>query len=182
VTRIEVRPLYPSDWDAVRRIYLEGIATGNGTFETGAPDWDRWDASHRNDCRFVAEDEERARRTPGIVGWAALSPASTRRVYSGVAEVSVYVAAEARGLGAGSALLAALVEASEQAGLWTLQAGIFPENAPSLRLHKRLGFRRVGVRRRVGYGQGRWRDVVLMERRSTRVGRDEDEEEDERRR
>jgi len=177
VTRIEVRPLYPSDWEAVRRIYLEGIATGHGTFETGAPDWDRWDASHRNDCRFVAEDEHGASGTPEVVGWAALTPASTRRVYAGVAEVSVYVAAQARGLGAGSALLAALVESSETAGLWTLQAGIFPENAASLRLHKRLGFRRVGVRRRVGYGQGRWRDVVLMERRSQRVGLDDEERE-----
>lgn len=159
-----VRPLYPSDWAAVRRIYLEGIATGNGTFETAAPEWERWDAGHRKDCRFVglAGDD--------VVGWAALSPASTRKVYAGVAEVSVYVAEAARGKGVGAALLAALVEASEAAGLWTLQAGIFPENAASLVLHERAGFRRVGVRERMGFGQGRWRDVVLLERRSPRVG------------
>ena len=165
MTEISVRPLYPSDWEAVRRIYLEGIATGHGTFETGAPDWERWDSGHRKDCRLVAESAG-----PGVVGWAALSPASTRRVYAGVAEVSVYVAQRARRRGAGSALLAALVRESEEAGLWTLQAGIFPENAASIALHTRHGFRRVGVRERIGFGGGRWRDVLLMERRSARVG------------
>jgi L-amino acid N-acyltransferase YncA len=166
VTEITVRPLYPSDWEAVRRVYLEGIATGNGTFETGSPDWERWDGSHRRDCRFVAARAG----SRDVVGWAALTPASTRKVYAGVAEVSVYVAESARRQGVGAALLAALVEASETAGLWTLQAGIFPENTASLTLHERLGFRTVGVRERMGFGQGRWRDVVLMERRSPRVG------------
>jgi phosphinothricin acetyltransferase len=166
VTRISVRPLYPFDWEAVRRIYLEGIATGHGTFETGAPEWERWDSGHRKDCRLVAESG----RPSLVIGWAALSPASTRRVYAGVAEVSVYVAEKARARGTGSALLAALVRESEEAGLWTLQAGIFPENEASLALHAKHGFRRVGVRERIGFGQGRWRDVVVMERRSTRVG------------
>ena len=166
MTEIKVRPLYPSDWEAVRRVYLEGIATGHGTFETTSPDWERWDVSHRRDCRFVADREG----TREVVGWAALTPASNRKVYAGVAEVSVYVGESARGQGVGAALLAALVEASEAAGLWTLQAGIFPENTASLALHERSGFRTVGVRERVGFGQGRWRDVVLMERRSARVG------------
>jgi L-amino acid N-acyltransferase YncA len=165
VTGFEIRPLYPFDWEAVRRIYLEGIATGHGTFETAAPDWDRWDGSHRRDCRLVAQASDRE-----VVGWAALSPASTRKVYAGVAEVSVYVAENARGRGVGAALLSNLVDASEEAGLWTLQAGIFPENAASLAIHEKCGFRRVGIRERVGFGQGRWRDVVWMERRSPRVG------------
>lgn len=169
MTRGSIRTLYPFDWEAVRRIYLEGIATGNGTFETAAPDWERWDASHRKDCRFVAEGA--AERPPReVLGWAALSAASTRKVYAGVAEVSVYVAAAARRQGLGAELLAALVEASEDAGLWTLQAGIFPENTASLALHEKLGFRRIGIREKVGFGGGRWRDVVLLERRSTRVG------------
>lgn len=161
---VAIRPLRPSDWEAVRRIYLEGIATGDGTFEVAAPDWERWDASHRKDCRLVAVDSN------AVKGWAALSPASTRKVYAGVAEVSVYVASAARGKGVGAALLDALVEASENAGLWTLQAGIFPENGASLALHEGRGFRRVGVRERIGYGGGRWRDVVLLERRSARAG------------
>jgi len=166
LTEPSVRPLYPSDWEAVRRIYLEGIATGNGTFETGAPDWERWDASHRRDCRLVAEDHS----SKEVLGWTALSAVSTRKVYAGVADVSVYVASAARRKGFGAALLAALVEASEAAGLWTLQAGIFPENAASIALHEKAGFRRVGVREKMGFGLGRWRDVVLMERRSRRVG------------
>jgi phosphinothricin acetyltransferase len=179
VTELTIRPLFPFDWEAVRRIYLEGIATGDGTFETAAPDWQRWDGSHRRDCRLVAETGAAPVAAPAarrdVIGWATLSPASTRRVYAGVAEVSVYVAESARGRGVGAALLAALVEASEEAGLWTLQAGIFPENAASLALHQKCGFRRVGIRERVGYGQGRWRDVVWMERRSSRVGVGTDE-------
>ena len=152
------------DWEAVRAIYLEGIATGNATFETEAPEWERWNASHRADCRIVAS------RGGAVVGFAALSPVSARAVYAGVAEVSVYVSKKARGGGVGKKLMRQLVAESEAAGVWTLQAGIFPENLPSLKLHKRVGFRLVGVRERVGQLGGKWRDVALMERRSAKVG------------
>jgi len=154
-----------ADWDRVRQIYLEGIASGNATFEKDAPAWKEWDASHRRDCRLVA-------RVGGeVLGWAALSPVSSRCVYEGVAEVSVYVGAGARGRGIGRLLLSTLVESSERAGVWTLQAGIFPENVASIELHKKLGFRLVGVREKLGRMNGRWRDVALMERRSTVAGR-----------
>lgn len=152
------------DWPAVARIYGEGIATGDATFETEVPDRKGWDEGHLECCRLVAELEGE------VVGWAALSPVSSRCVYAGVAEVSVYVGKGARGAGVGSRLLAALVEASEEEGVWTLQAGIFPENEASIALHERCGFRVVGVRDRIGEMHGRWRDVVLMERRSPRVG------------
>ncbi|HTR02135.1 MAG TPA: GNAT family N-acetyltransferase [Thermoanaerobaculia bacterium] len=163
---VSIDVLKPGDWDDVRRIYLEGIATGNATFETEAPPWDDWDAAHRPDSRFVARQGGR------VVGWAALSRVSGRCVYGGVAEVSVYVAADARGGGVGRRLLEALVGASEEAGVWTLQAGIFPENTASIALHERCGFRRVGVRERLGRSGATWRDVALLERRSRRVGTD----------
>ena len=150
----------PEDWDAVRAIYLEGIATGNATFETAAPDWERWDALHLPHSRLVA------RANGEIVGWAALSPVSTRHVYRGVAEVSLYVAGRARRQGVGRMLLEALVTESERQGIWTLQASIFPENAASVELHRRCGFRVVGVRERIGQKNGVWRDTVLMERRA----------------
>lgn len=160
-----VREMTAADWDEVRRIYFEGIAGGNATFESEAPSWERWDASHVRSCRLVAANGE------GIFGWAALSLSSGRPVYAGVAEVSVYVERDARGLGVGSALLSALIAASEREGFWTLQAGIFPENEASLALHKRHGFRVVGRRERIGrMKDGRWRDVLLLERRSDRVG------------
>ena len=162
----EITPMTPADWPAVREIYLEGIATGNATFETGAPEWEAWDAGHLPDCRLVA------RRGDEILGWVALSPVSGRCVYAGVAEVSVYVAAKARGQGAGGALMQAVIDASEARGIWTLQAGVFPENTASISLLKRCGFREVGVRERLGKMGGRWRDVVLLERRSPRVGTD----------
>ncbi len=160
------------DWDAVRAIYQEGIATGNATFEMDVPEWEDWDQDHLRDCRFVAREEGQ------IVGWAALSPVSGRCVYAGVAEVSVYVAALARGKGVGKALLRTLVEGSERQGIWMLQAGIFPENEVSIALHKSCGFREVGRRERLGRMRpaaksaagGVWRDVVLMERRSNVVG------------
>ncbi len=161
---IAVRPLRPSDRDAVRQIFLEGIASGDATFETRAPAWETWDAAHRKECRYLATGSD------GTLGWAALSPVSLRPVYAGVAEVSIYVRSDARGRGVGTALLAALVHGSEDAGIWTLQAGVFPENAASLALHERHGFRRIGVRERVGFGQNRWRDVVLLERRSATTG------------
>ena len=157
--------LTAADWDRVREIYLEGIATGNATFATDAPSWEKWDSSHRPDCRLVAREDGE------VLGWAALSPVSSRCVYAGVAEVSVYVSAIARGRGVGRLLLSALVENSERAGVWTLQAGIFPENVASIELHRKLGFRLVGVREKVGCMNGRWRDVALMERRSAVVGR-----------
>jgi L-amino acid N-acyltransferase YncA len=156
--------MQPTDWPAVREIYGEGIATGNATFETELPGWEKWDSSHRKDCRLIARHGEQ------VLGWAALSPVSGRRVYSGVAEVSVYVAAAARGSGVGKALLQAVIEESEHHGVWTLQAGIFPENAASIALHKSCGFREVGIRRRIGKLGEIWRDVVLLERRSSRAG------------
>jgi L-amino acid N-acyltransferase YncA len=153
----------PQDWGAVRAIYLEGIATGNATFATSAPDWEEWDSNHLRVCRLVV-------RSGGVLGWVALSPVSERCVYRGVAEVSIYVAEHARGRGIGAVLLPALIQESERAGIWTLQAGIFPENDASIRLHKQAGFRVVGVREKLGCMGGRWRDVILMERRSAVVG------------
>ena len=164
VQEIEVVEMQPAHWPDVRRIYEAGIATGDATFETGAPEWPAWDAAHRADCRFIA------RSGNAVVGWAALSPVSGRCVYGGVAEVSVYVAPEAAGQGIGSVLLAKLIEASEERGIWTLQAGIFPENRASLALHAKHGFRTVGRRERIGKLHGEWRDVMLLERRSAQTG------------
>ncbi|HEX8633884.1 MAG TPA: GNAT family N-acetyltransferase [Pyrinomonadaceae bacterium] len=152
------------DWEQVRSIYLEGIAMGIATFETDAPAWEKWDAGHLRKARLVAREGER------ILGWAALSAVSDRCVYGGVAEVSVYVGARGRGRGVGRALLDALVAASEQSGIWTLQAGVFPENEASIRLHLRCGFREVGRRERIGKLHGAWRDTLLLERRSQSVG------------
>jgi phosphinothricin acetyltransferase len=157
-----IEPMDPADWSAVRHIYAEGIATGDATLEREAPDWDHFDRSHRHDCRFVARLE------PGgpVVGWVALTTYSSRRVYAGVAWESVYVAAEARGQGVGRALLERVIAASEAAGLWTLLAGVLAENRASLALHERVGFRRVGSLSALGQDPaGRWRDVVLLERR-----------------
>ena len=156
----------PDDWPRVKAIYEEGIATGDATFETRAPSWEGWDEKFIQDCRLVAEVNGE------VAGWAGLSHVSDRCVYGGVAEVAVYVASEARGQGMGTLLLKALVEASEEVGLWTLQAGIFTENVGSVRIHERCGFRLVGIRERLGKMGGRWRDVLLLERRSTRVGAD----------
>jgi phosphinothricin acetyltransferase len=161
---VAIERLTPDDWRAVREIYVEGIATGHATFETDAPSWEIWDGAHRQDARLVA------RRAGCVVGWAALTRVSGRCVYAGVAEVSIYVGESARGEGLGRALLEALIAASEAAGVWTLQAGIFPENAASIALHERCGFRVVGRRERLGRLASRWRDVILLERRSPRVG------------
>jgi phosphinothricin acetyltransferase len=158
-----VRELRPGDWPCVRAIYEDGIRSGDATFETEPPSWQEWDAAHP-ELRLVAELDG------SVAGWAALSPASPRRCYRGVGEVSVYVAAVARGEGVGRVLLERLVELSERAGYWTLTAGVFSENEPSLRLHRACGFRDVGVRERLGESGGVWRDVVLLERRSTLVG------------
>jgi len=161
-----IRTMHPADWDAVRAIYLEGIATGDATFELDAPGWAAWDAAHLPAPRLVAVEDG------ALVGWAVLSGVSDRCVYAGVAEVSIYVATAARGQGVGAALLDALVHASEAAGTWMLQAGIFPENRASLALHARCGFRVVGRRERLGRMAGRWRDVLLLERRSSVAGCD----------
>jgi phosphinothricin acetyltransferase len=160
-----IRAMVPEDWPAVRAIYQEGIATGDSTFQPQPPEWEQWDAGHLNSCRLVATVSQH------VVGWAALSPVSSRSVYAGVAEVSLYVATDARGRGFGTELLGALIQQSEQDGLWTLQAGIFPENIGSLGIHQRCGFRVVGTRERIGQMNGRWRDVLLLERRSATAGR-----------
>ncbi len=156
--------MHPQDWDAVCAIYLEGIATRNATFEQTAPDWPAWDQAHLQCCRLVARIGDE------VLGWTALGPVSSRRVYAGVAEFSIYVAERARGRGIGTALLKALIEASEREGIWTVQSGIFPENTASMELCRRLGFRVVGTREKIGSMDGRWRDVVLVERRSSRAG------------
>lgn len=157
---LSIRAMGRADWPAIRDIYEQGIATGNATFETEAPDWRSWDRAHRPDCRLVASlDGE-------VVGWAALTPYSSRAVYAGVAEISVYVADRARSRGVGSSLLDAMIEASEAAGIWTLQAGVMADNEASIRLHTAAGFRVVGLRERLGARQGDWRDVVLLERRT----------------
>jgi L-amino acid N-acyltransferase YncA len=161
---VVVSPLLPEHWIAVARIYAEGIATGNATFETEVPEWEAWDAAHLAGHRLVALENGE------VLGWTALSPVSERCVYAGVAEESVYVAAKARGRGIGKALLEALIRGSEQSGIWTIQTGIFSENDTSLRLHERVGFRVVGVRERLGQHDGVWRDVVFLERRSAAVG------------
>jgi L-amino acid N-acyltransferase YncA len=159
-----IEKMLAEDWSKVRAIYLEGIETGNATFESDAPDWSKWDNSHLRECRLVARVDGK------VVGWAALSPVSDRCVYAGVAEVSIYVASHARGQGIGKGLLRRLVEESERTGIWTLQAGIFPENRASITLHETLGFRIVGVRERLGQMNGIWRDVTLLERRSKTTG------------
>ena len=152
------------DWQQVRHIYQEGLATGNATFETQAPEWEVWDARHLPTCRLVA------RQGDAILGWAALSPVSSRAVYAGVAEVSIYVSAAARGQGVGHTLLKALIAKSERNGIWTLQASIFPENVASIQLHLRHGFRQLGRRERIAQLHGIWCDTVILERRSAIVG------------
>jgi L-amino acid N-acyltransferase YncA len=163
LTRMEIRDLRPLDWPEVAAIYEDGIRSGNATFEVAPPSWEDWDAGH-TDVRLVAELEGRT------VGWAALSATSSRCCYRGVAENSVYVASPAQGQGVGRALLEELIARSEAAGIWTLVAGIFPENKASVRLHLGCGFRLVGVRERLGELNGVWRDVLLLERRSGVVG------------
>jgi L-amino acid N-acyltransferase YncA len=161
---LSVEKMLPEHWPEVRAVYLQGLATGDATFETEAPDWERWDASHLRACRLIAL------AGGSMAGWAALSHISARKVYAGVAEVSVYVCDGLRGVGVGRTLLKALVRESEAEGLWTLQASIFPENVASIALHKACGFREVGRRVRIGQLGVRWRDTILLERRSQTVG------------
>ena len=161
-----IEPMRPQDWDEVAEIYREGIATGHATFETSLPSFSEWNESHLPFARLIARDLGK------IVGWAALSPVSRRQVYSGVAEVSVYVANASRGLGIGRKLLDALIDESERNEVWTLQASIFPENLASIALHRACGFREVGRRKRIGRMNSIWRDTILFERRSKLAGAD----------
>lgn len=159
-----VRAMAPTDWPAIHRIYEDGIATGTATLDTIAPSWMAWDASHLDPCRVVAEEDGE------VVAWAALTPVTGRCAYGGVAELSIYVAEDARGKKHGQKLLEELIGKSEEAGFWTLQAQIFEENTVSIHIHEAAGFRVVGVRERIGQVNGRWHNVVLMERRSQSVG------------
>lgn len=157
----KIRPMQATDWQKIRLLYLEGIATQNATFETTASvQWEEWDTNHLPHTRFVAENNNE------VVGWAMLSQVSRRQVFAGVAEVSIYVSKMAQRKGIGYALLSALITESENNHIWTLQAGIFPENAASLALHKKCGFREVGLREKIGQLHGKWRDMMLFERRS----------------
>ena len=160
---IRIDALTPADWDEVRGIYLDGIATGQATFEVAAPAWQDWDSGHLRACRLAARSGGK------LVGWAALSPVSRRKCYAGVAEVSVYVHSEFRGGGAGHALLQAIIAESEREGIWTLQGSTFPENTASLRLQESCGFRVLGRRERIARHHGVWRDTVITERRSAVV-------------
>jgi L-amino acid N-acyltransferase YncA len=161
---MQIEKMTPDHWTQVKAIYEEGIATGNATFQTTAPEWEEWDKSHLQECGIVAIDDN------CIIGWAALTPVSGRCVYAGVAEVSVYVSDFARGKGVGSALLKEVIIQSELHNLWTLQAGIFPENIASIKMHDSAGFRTIGKRGKIGIMNGKWRDTVLLERRSSVVG------------
>lgn len=165
-----IRDVMKQDWDQVRTIYIDGMATGLATFETEAPSWEQWSGTILSGCGIVAALGGSACTDTEIMGWAKLTPVSSRHVYRGVAEVSVYVNIRNQGLGVGSALLAAIIERSEANGIWTIQAGIFPENTASLALHEKHGFRLVGRRERLGERNGEWKDVLLLERRSERVG------------
>ena len=166
MNEIVIQQMTTADWPRVKQIYLEGIATGHATFETAAPSFEQWDQAHLPVARLVAQ------QGGGIAGWAALSLVSQRCVYGGVAEVSVYVSLSSQASGVGRKLLEALISESEQNGIWTLQAGIFPENVGSLVLHQRCGFREVGRRERIGKMNGVWRDTILLKRRSMTVGID----------
>ncbi|MEL7118367.1 MAG: N-acetyltransferase family protein [Bacteroidota bacterium] len=162
----KIRPMLSGDWQAVKKIYESGIATGIATFETAAPDWEHWNVGHLKFGRLVAIIDDK------LVGWTALSPVSSRCVYGGVAEVSVYIDGAYRRKGLGKRLLNQLIIESEQNGIWTLQAGIFTENTASVKLHERVGFRMIGYRERIGKLNGRWKDNILLERRSKVVGQD----------
>jgi len=159
-----IAQMRPEDWPAVEAIYAAGIATGDATFETDTPPWQQWDSGHLPDHRFVASVGDE------IAGWVAAAPVSDRCAYAGVVEHSVYVAPRHQGHGIGRALLEALIASTEVAGIWTIQSGIFPENTASLRLHTAAGFRVIGTRERIGQRDGRWRDVVWIERRSAAIG------------
>ncbi len=164
MTHFVIEPMAADDWPAVQAIYQEGIETGNATFETAVPPWKSWNNSHLPHSRLVARSGNQ------VIGWAALSPVSSRCVYEGVAEVSVYIAAAARGNGVGKTLLQALAHSSEKENIWMLQSSTFPENEASIAIHRTCGFRIVGRRERIGQMHGIWRDTIFMERRSAIVG------------
>ena len=164
--RTLVLPMTSGHWTEVARIYREGLDTGIASFETTVPSWEDWDRSHLDICRLVALNDGE------VSGWAALSKVSSRCVYGGVAEVSLYVGSRFRGQGVGRTLLERLIVESESEGYWTLQSGIFPENQASIALHEKAGFRKIGIRERIGKRNGEWKDNLLMERRSQRVGMD----------
>lgn len=162
---MNVREMKASDWDEVSKIYAEGVSTGFATFEQNIPNFEDWDAAHLQQCRLIAEEDGK------VLGWAALSPVSSRCVYGGVGEVSVYIASNSRGKGIGRSLLEQLILESEKAGLWTIQSGIFLENKASIKLHKKVGFRFIGKRERIGKtNDGVWKDNLLFEKRSNTVG------------
>ena len=161
---MEIKAMTAEDWPAVAEIYKEGIATGYATFELDVPAYKEWDSAHVSSCRLVALEDQI------VLGWAALSPVSSRCVYGGVAEVSVYIAKTHRGKGLGEKLLNQLIQASEEAGFWTLQSGIFPENIGSIQIHEKTGFRLIGKRERIGKLHGDWKDNLIFERRSNDVG------------
>lgn len=160
---IVIRKMLDTDWPAVKNIYLEGIATGNATFQTDAPSFEEWTTSHHATCRFVAVKEGL------VVGWIAISSVSNRVVYKGVGEVSIYVSTKSKNGGIGTELFTKLIEVSEKEGFWTLQSSIFKENTASLKLHKKMGFREMGYREKIAKHHGVWRDVLLLERRSKKV-------------
>jgi L-amino acid N-acyltransferase YncA len=161
---VKINPMLPQHWEAVKSIYEQGIATGHATFQTEAPTWENWDSAHLQTCRIIAAEEN------NILGWAALTPVSSRCVYAGVAEVSVYIAAHARGNNIGHLLLQNLIVESEKNNIWTLQSGIFPENKSSIALHQKNNFRIIGYREKIGKMDNTWRDNLILERRSTVVG------------
>ena len=163
---MNIRNMQSLDWDEVSRIYKQGIETGFATFEQQVPSYENWDETHVKSCRLVAEEAGK------VLGWAALSHVSSRCVYGGVAEVSVYIGAQSRGKGVGKALLKKLITESENAGFWTIQSGIFPENASSIALHEKVGFRFIGKRERVAKIHGIWKDNLLFEKRSDKIGID----------
>lgn len=163
----EIEDMKPLDWEQVKNIYLEGIKTGIATFQTEAPTWENWDKGHLNSCRLVVRSEN------VILGWAALSPTSSRCCYEGVAEVSIYIGENYKGQGIGTALLTSIIKKSEENGIWTLYCAIIRENTASIAIHKKCGFREIGIRERIAkMGNGVWHDVVLLERRSNTVGID----------
>ncbi|MDW3651597.1 MAG: N-acetyltransferase family protein [Bacteroidia bacterium] len=164
--KIQLRKMTATDWPRVKDIYQKGLDLGYASFETEAPAWEKWDATHLTDCRYVAETSE------GILGWIALSKVSAREVYKGVAEVSIYIDPAQSGRGLGKKLMEKVIEESEKRGFWTLQSGIFPQNTASIHLHEKMGFRKIGYREKVAKRVGIWQDNVLMERRSKKVGLD----------
>ena len=164
MSKVVIETMNEQSWESVQRIYNDGIATKNATFQTQAPDFNAWDQAHRKDCRLIARIENQ------IAGWAALSNVSNRCVYSGVAEVSIYIDSHFRGMGVGDQLMKQLIVESEKSGIWTLQAGVFPENKASIALHLKNGFRILGTREKIGKMDQTWRDVTMLERRSTVVG------------